>query len=203
MEPRDSLGFLFLAPQTLESLSYQPEYLEHGFDELDAKKFSDKWIFKRSDIENISCDLANIATLSSLTELELTHIMEQAAGDLSALRKMGLLKLSLIECYGLAYGLAEVLIVPGSFSLLQKLHIEEGRTSYDVNDVFHQFRESVFALPCLTDLSGDGRLFLLDIPKGWKLWSKCHSECCPTLSEPRTPWHRYDGFWYQHWRRVD
>ena len=97
-------------------------------------------------------------------------------------------------------------MAPRALPCLQKLHVEE--STYDLEDFAHGTEEEklpvlrlgklVFSLPNLTEVSGRSRLFLLEMPKKWRIWSKCSEEChCKSRG------HTFDPYCcHRVWRRL-
>ena len=130
----------------------------------------------------VDCSL--FAKLTKLTKLKLGRLPASQIGDLGPLQNLALQKLTLYSCEGLL----EALITHGYFQSLQKVHFQKNLYKsfdglFDLSDpppgnspeeeqILLDFWKTLSALPSLVEVSGRARLFLLDAPEGWLLWSK-------------------------------
>ena len=129
---------------------------------------------------NRAVDLAYTAKLTALTKLEIRRVLLNGSENFGRLSKLWLKELRLVDCYLMA----EALLQQGSFPVLQKLHILECKEVQAFNEAHQELgvqvaapqvqelKDVVFGLPCLTEMSGICRLFLLDMPETWRLLTK-------------------------------
>ena len=113
-------------------------------------------------------DVPQLASLTALTELYLSGVIIEDQADITALQKLKLLRLSLIDCLGIT----EAFFAPGAFSALQELCVShcdgytmdaEGvvRTTEELLEAGlpapdnHELGRAVFGHPTLVKVSGD------------------------------------------------
>ena len=128
--------------------------------------------------------MPRITALTSLIKLKLETVAMKHTLDLTPLCKLKLLELCIKNCPGVA----EALILPGAFPALQKLRLDDSLAAMLWGNEDQQerlvraerlrkLRNAVFKLPCLSELSGRGSIFSLNIPETW--W-KCLIPCSPS-----------------------
>ena len=128
--------------------------------------------------------LTPIANLSALTRLQLSRYKRNTR--LTTLQHLNLQELNLHSCPGAA----EAILLPGTMTTLQKLHIWEDRPSQpndleaynkDLADTeseghqsaqkLHQLGQVLFSLPSLVQVSGLCPLFSCAMAEGLENWS--------------------------------
>ena len=145
--------------------------------------------------------MSQLAALTALTWLMLDGIVLDHQADIRPVQKMGLIKLGLDSCLGVA----EALLVRGALSSLKELSVDEDdnnilddegdimsidEASEDVLEAEYakakELGRVVFGHPSLIEVSGVWRIFSMDIPDKSHYWQLC--------SPPST--HR------QVWRKI-
>ena len=115
----------------------------------------------------------HIGTLTNLTRLELHAFIYEQTINVRPLHSLPLRELVLLDCQNLE----AKLLMPGSLTSLQKLHIaesDERQTAISQQpDVMPQLREcgkAVLSLPDLTQLSGSCALFSFGMVEDLSSW---------------------------------
>lgn len=117
--------------------------------------------------------LCSVARFTGLTNLEFAnHQLNHPSEDFSALQSLAVQHLSLLFCAGLE----PVLLQPGAFAALTKLHISQNY--HEENEFYsntttleaerekrlvqlHQACKTILSHPCLTEISGSSKLLEL------------------------------------------
>ena len=118
----------------------------------------------------LDCSVCDIGRLTALTRLEMRYFRPIDYINITLIQALPVQELVFLECRGLEVQL----IVPGAFSSLRKLHIEESRYGHS-NHTGKQLTacgSALLSLPHLSQLSGSCALFesgLKDELKGWRV----------------------------------